>query len=725
MMWAPFAKKPPRTSPARLSISAGQVALLWLCVPGCVLVSAPVVVISELADPDNLKVLGKARYVELYNFGPAAVDLGAEGWALQRYTNGLTVPQPPVPLNGLLPPRGYFVACASATDFLVTYSTTCDQELGLHGPAHSNGDDQIVLLGAGGAVLDIFGVIGQDGTGTPHNFQSGRAERKEWVTAGQQEWVRSQWSVRYADEDGVGALNAPADYDPRYWVGADCCPEPEPEPEVAVDCVSSWGDWGPCSVTCGGGIQNRTFTVSVQCANGGSSCHSINGTVEMLDCNSVGCPEPEPEPEPEPPPYWPRGIWFPEKVCDRSIPRVESTIVGALGLAGREECFLKCCRHQPTHAVNDHPDHQCVSWFAGKFNPDNCMCTGSDQLLPMNPAYMYTSDSMICPDEVPEPEPLPAPEPEPPCEFSDIGVDGTPCVFPFLFEGQFYAECIIGQPREPSWNRYWCATAVDGDGAYIPGSWTECHCEDPGMNLTVTPHISPLEDLPPNATSLASFLLSGSQYDRWLVVGEAGPFGREMMPRHPRGLAYPARVGLVDPFVGLRIVPRDAALCPPPPPPRPTPVAQDLRFGAGANPGCTAADATNFDHLATVDDGTCERAIAGCSYPDALNFNLRANVEDGSCFTDHCLPHGEDCGPFRVCIKTGPGEHACPCRPKFLELNSSCVPEVPGCNDSTAWNFVAAANVDDGSCFHALDSFAAVGAVAKALLQVSSALPIV
>ena len=70
--------------------------------------------ITELADPDNYKVDGLARYVEIFNFGPGMVDLEAEGWALQRYTNELTTPQPAVPLRGVMPIGGYFIACASA-----------------------------------------------------------------------------------------------------------------------------------------------------------------------------------------------------------------------------------------------------------------------------------------------------------------------------------------------------------------------------------------------------------------------------------------------------------------------------------------------------------------------------------------------------------------------------------------------------------------------------------
>ena len=94
----------------------------------------------------------------------------------------------------------YFVACASAITFLQVYNTTCDQDMGRHGVAHSNGDDQILLLGPAGQTVDIFGVIGQDGTGTPHNFQSGRAARNARVLGPAAEWVRSEWEVEPSDD---------------------------------------------------------------------------------------------------------------------------------------------------------------------------------------------------------------------------------------------------------------------------------------------------------------------------------------------------------------------------------------------------------------------------------------------------------------------------------------------------------------------------------------------
>jgi cysteine-rich repeat protein len=207
-----------------------------VAVTSCCISSASLLLITELADPDNYKALGYARYVELFNHGLDPLDLD-DGWQLQRYTNSLPNPQDPVPLHGVVSARGYFVACARASVFLPVYNTTCDQDMGLHGPAHSNGDDQILLINPAGQTVDIFGVIGEDGTGTPHNFQSGRAARSPFVKEPSPVWYRSQWLVdtgtelKLDIELGEGRRLAPQHFDPRFWDGADCCPEPEPEPE--------------------------------------------------------------------------------------------------------------------------------------------------------------------------------------------------------------------------------------------------------------------------------------------------------------------------------------------------------------------------------------------------------------------------------------------------------------------------------------------------------------
>ncbi|MBF25632.1 MAG: hypothetical protein CMP49_03835 [Flavobacteriales bacterium] len=52
--------------------------------------------------------------------------------------------------------------------------------------------------------------------------------------------------------------------------------------------------------------------------------------------------------------------------------------------------------------------------------------------------------------------------------------------------------------------------------------------------------------------------------------------------------------------------------------------------------GCTDYNASNFNPLATVDDGSCIYSFPGCTNPDALNYNIEATEDDGSCIILGC-----------------------------------------------------------------------------------------
>ncbi len=172
--------------------------------------------ITEIADPDND---AGARFVELYNNGSSAVDLST-GWALQRWTNANTDPQAPVSLTGTIEAGGFYLVSPNGTQFATVYGFSADQDIGTGGPADSNGDDNIALLDASGAIVDLFGVPGEDGSGTDHEFEDGRAERKETVTTGANPWVASEWNIDNDSGGGDGPQNAPGDFDPGAWIGA-------------------------------------------------------------------------------------------------------------------------------------------------------------------------------------------------------------------------------------------------------------------------------------------------------------------------------------------------------------------------------------------------------------------------------------------------------------------------------------------------------------------------
>ena len=57
-----------------------------------------------------------------------------------------------------------------------------------------------------------------------------------------------------------------------------------------VDCTwATWGPWGSCDVTCGGGTQDRTRVEDSPAENGGANCTAVDA-VGTQNCNTNGCP---------------------------------------------------------------------------------------------------------------------------------------------------------------------------------------------------------------------------------------------------------------------------------------------------------------------------------------------------------------------------------------------------------------------------------------------------
>jgi len=188
-------------------------------------------IISELADPNDN---AGARFVEIYNVSGSAVDL--TDWELRRWTNGNAEPQGTgvdlTPVSSLAA-NSFIIVAANATEFEAVYGFAPDIEAGTGGAADSNGDDQIAIFDPADNTIDIFGVPGEDGTGTCHEFEDGRAERIASVTASNTIWDESEWNV-WADSQVTGCTSQTQQpinvgdniYDPGSWIGASAGTDP-------------------------------------------------------------------------------------------------------------------------------------------------------------------------------------------------------------------------------------------------------------------------------------------------------------------------------------------------------------------------------------------------------------------------------------------------------------------------------------------------------------------
>jgi len=97
--------------------------------------------------------------------------------------------------------------------------------------------------------------------------------------------------------------------------------------------------------------------------------------------------------------------------------------------------------------------------------------------------------------------------------------------------------------------------------------------------------------------------------------------------------------------------------------------------------GCTNPTANNYDALATDDDGSCTFDIVGCTDPKAVNYNPLATNDDGSC--EYVI---------RGCTNPNADNY----NPSANFDDGSCV--IKGCTNSNAINYNPLATTDDGSC---------------------------
>ena len=159
---------------------------------------------SELADPNNN---AGARFVELYNASDTALLLN--GWTLLRYTNASQEVSSSLDLSGIeIGSESTLVISPNAMEFEAVYGFAPDVAVGTNSPADSNGDDNLQLVDPFGNVIDVFGIVGEDGSGTNHEFEDGGALRNFSVLQGNRMYTITEWEI-CNDTGSSGTTNAP------------------------------------------------------------------------------------------------------------------------------------------------------------------------------------------------------------------------------------------------------------------------------------------------------------------------------------------------------------------------------------------------------------------------------------------------------------------------------------------------------------------------------------
>lgn len=169
--------------------------------------------ISELADPDNNS---GARFVELYNAASEPLDLNK--WTLRRYTNDGIEVSSTIDLSGLIiGAKSTLVISPNTEEFQLVYGFAPNLGVSTNSPADSNGDDNLELVDAFGTIIDVFGIVGEDGSNTNHEFEDGRANRNPNIMGGNPVYTFSEWTL-FNDTGDAGTIklpqNAPQDFTP-------------------------------------------------------------------------------------------------------------------------------------------------------------------------------------------------------------------------------------------------------------------------------------------------------------------------------------------------------------------------------------------------------------------------------------------------------------------------------------------------------------------------------
>ena len=137
------------------------------------------VILTEITDPSDV---ANDKFVEICNIGTTSIDIS--NYQIRRYSNGGTNPG----LASVSNATGYDGMLATGECFVFHRSTAsqsftaCDGTV-TSGNISGNGNDVYELFD-GTSVLDVYGVVGTDGTGEPWEYTDSRVLRNTSVASG-------------------------------------------------------------------------------------------------------------------------------------------------------------------------------------------------------------------------------------------------------------------------------------------------------------------------------------------------------------------------------------------------------------------------------------------------------------------------------------------------------------------------------------------------------------
>ncbi len=615
----------------------------------CVYSSSPTdLLITEITDPQNSTDAG--RYVEIYNSGTQDIDLST-GYALVRWTNNNTTPQAPKYLNGTIPAGGFYVVCNSATKFLATYGVAANQSIGTGGPADSNGDDNIALLAPDGSIIDMFGVVGEDGSGTGHEFEDGRAERV-CGTSSSSTWLVGDWNIDNDSGGGDGPQYAPADFDPFTWfcvVTIPGCTDPTAD---NYDSAATLDD-GSCTYTTSGCTDTTACNYDASATTDDGSCLTQYGCTDFMADNYDATAECD------------------DGSCFTSMPGCTDTLAINYNPSATVDdgscvyCIYGC---MDTLALNYDSNATCCDYncYYGIYISEYGEGTGYNKYIEI---YNGTGQDVDLSDY----------------EIWKITNGGSWPEYTLnlsgnLADGDVYVIChtsstvdsVIFNASDTIWtqasfngddaialvkNGVMIIDAVGEDGPDIGTAWDVAGILEATQNRTLVRKCNVNQ----GNTDWSLSAGTNAQNSEWLIrnINDWADLGQ-----HNDSCQGAYMYGCLD-VAASNYYP-----------------SADGEDGSCLYPGCTDTLANNYDASANVDDGSCTYDIFGCTDPTACNLDSSATVDDGSC-------------DYSCYGCTGPT--ACNYDPNATIDDGSCY-GVVGCMDSLATNYDPVACIDDGSC---------------------------